>query len=111
MPDEDEFRQSLRDGRAMPTGLGPELRALWLCRSGRWDEAHEVAQEIHTSDGSWIHALLHLIEGDEGNARYWFARAGRAPVPRGEADAEWERIVATLFGREGTAPVPRKRAT
>jgi hypothetical protein len=24
---------------------------------------------------AWIHAVLHKIEGDESNSRYWYARA------------------------------------
>jgi hypothetical protein len=100
MPTAAEFRDSIRDGRPMPDGLGPELRALWLCRAGRWDEAHSVAQDIHTPEGSWIHALLHLIEGDESNARYWYARAGRPAAGAGETDAEWDRIATAILERQ-----------
>jgi len=36
----------------------------------------------------WIHAVLHKLEGDFGNARYWYRRADRmnrvADEPRGE---------------------------
>jgi hypothetical protein len=81
-----------------PAGLTPELRALWLTKAGRWDEAHHIAQDIETPDGSWIHALLHLIEGDTGNAGYWYARAGRPARRREEIDTEWDRIAAYLCG-------------
>ncbi|MFN0130405.1 MAG: hypothetical protein ACKV19_27400 [Verrucomicrobiales bacterium] len=84
-----------------PAHLGDEARALWLCRAGRWDEAHAVAQEIHTPMGSWIHALLHLIEGDEGNARYWYARAARPPSALDAIEAEWERIAASVQKAHG----------
>ncbi len=44
--------------------------------------------------GSWIHALLHLIEGDEGNAGYWYARAGKPARTPLEIDEAWEELVA-----------------
>src|SRR5688572_24799040 len=74
-----ELRHSAATDSAPPAGLSPELQALWLAKKERWEDAHNIAQEIHTPDGSWIHALLHLIEGDTGNAAYWYARAGRTP--------------------------------
>ena len=97
-----EFRASAESRSEMPAGLSPELQALWLCRAGRWDEAHGVAQEIHTREGSRIHALLHLIEGDESNARYWFARAGVAAVGREEIDAEWARLASATLGHRAS---------
>jgi len=53
-------------------------RALALLAAGDWDGAHQIAQrdETHTLY-CWLHAILHKIEGDSGNARYWYARAGR----------------------------------
>ena len=26
---------------------------------------------------AWVHAVLHKIEGDASNSRYWYRRAGR----------------------------------
>ena len=92
------LQQSAARDAQPPGGLTPELRALWLAKAGRWDDAHNIAQEIHTPDGSWIHALLHLIEGDTGNAGYWFARAGRTPRGTHEIEAEWDRLAAHLCG-------------
>ena len=91
-----ELAESCRRDGAPPETLTPELTALWLTKKGRWEEAHEIAQEIHTADGSWIHALLHLIEGDTGNAGYWYARAGRPARGIRDIDAEWDRIAEHL---------------
>lgn len=90
-----QFKQSAATGTAPPDGLSPELRALWLARND-WHAAHNIAQDIHTPDGSWIHALLHLIEGDTANAHYWYARAGRPACGLKEIDAEWDRLAAHL---------------
>lgn len=60
---------------------------LWLY-CGFFDESHEVAQEIHTADGSFWHGILHRMEPDAWNAGYWFRRVGSHPVfPRIRAAA------------------------
>lgn len=87
-----ELKASAARDTAPPAGLTNEARALWLCQAGQWEAAHTIAQDIHTPLGSWIHALLHLVEGDESNARYWFARAAQSPVGPDAIDSEWERI-------------------
>lgn len=92
------LKQSALSDPAPPAGLTPELKALWLAKKDRWEEAHNIAQDIHTPDGSWIHALLHLIEGDTGNAGYWYARASRTPRSTRDIDAEWDRIALHLCG-------------
>jgi len=76
--------------------LNGALLALWWDARGDWAKAHEVAQEIETADGAWVHAYLHRKEGDVGNASYWYRRAGR-PVPAGDLRAEWEAIVEALL--------------
>ncbi len=90
---------ALRDA-APPAGLSPEARALWLVKNGAWDAAHNVAQDIDTPHGSWIHALLHLIEGDIGNAHYWFARAGKAAVKVSEIEELWQQIAEEILEPE-----------
>ena len=74
------------------------LRALWWDARGDWKRAHEVAQEIETEDGAWVHAYLHRREGDAVNAGYWYRRAGR-PEATGDLRAEWERMVQELLRR------------
>ena len=43
--------------------------------------------------GSWIHAHLHVIEGDLGNAAYWYNKAERTPSPPNELESEWLKLV------------------
>jgi hypothetical protein len=39
---------------------------------------------------------LHRVEGDLGNARYWYRQAGRAP-PSGRMRADWDSIAGELL--------------
>ena len=60
--------------------LPPAVRAgLYLYFSCR-DEAHGVAQNLHTPEGSYWHALVHRQEPDAGNSAYWFAQVGNHPI-------------------------------
>jgi hypothetical protein len=90
-----EFEASLR-GSAPPAGVPGVLEALWYERRGDWDRAHEIAQDIAGSDGSWVHAYLHRREGDLSNAAYWYRQAGK-PVARGNLDDEWRAIVEAFL--------------
>ena len=92
-----ELQQSAHTDAEPPPGLSPEIVTLWLIKAKRWEEAHAIAQEIPSRIGSWLHALLHLIEGDIGNAGYWFARANRPVVPPVEIDAEWIRLAEAIL--------------
>jgi hypothetical protein len=78
---------------------GP-LLALWWAGKGDWTKAHEVAQEIETAGGSWVHAYLHRAEGDAFNAAYWYRRAGK-PVGSGDLKAEWTAMVEDLLEGRG----------
>ena len=72
-------------------------RAVDLALSGDWDAAHRIVQEDEDDATScWIHAVLHKIEGDAGNARYWYRRAGQAYEAFPDAGAELAAIKAVL---------------
>jgi hypothetical protein len=74
------------------------LEAVNLALAGNWEAAHAIVQE-HEGDptADWIHAVLHKIEGDDANSRYWYRRAGR-PTPAAGTDtqAELKAIRASL---------------
>lgn len=91
----DAFRASL--AHATPPGsLAPALVALWWDAKGDWARAHEAAQSGADAESAWVHAYLHRKEGDLANARYWYARAGRAPATAPLGD-EWAAIAAALL--------------
>jgi hypothetical protein len=92
-----ELKQSaLKDARP-PAGLGEAALALWFLKKGDWEKSHAIAQDLHDAHGAWIHALLHLVEGDLSNARYWFAEAGRPSVKPAQAEALWDEIAAEVL--------------
>ena len=80
---------------SFPDDIPPLLQALLLQAAGDWDSAHRIAQNDPSSDGSWVHAYLHRVEGDLGNASYWYRNAGRSltEIP---LDEEWEYIAMAL---------------
>ena len=64
-----------------PRARSPQaaLAGLWLY-FGAFDEAHALAQELESAEGSYWHALVHRLEPDAGNSGYWFRRVGRHPI-------------------------------
>ena len=91
-----EFKASL-SGAAPAPQLDAPLAALWWAAKGGWDQAHEIVQDEPTADAAWVHAYLHRVEGDSGNAGYWYRRGAR-PVAAGSLETEWERMVSALLG-------------
>ena len=72
------------------------LRAVELALAGNWDAAHQLVQQYEDSTAAWIHAVLHKIEGDLANSRYWYRRAGRLDHAADEPRAELAAIRAEL---------------
>ena len=44
---------------------------------GRWEHAHTLVQKDESSLASWVHGIVHIMEGDLDNARHWYGRADR----------------------------------
>jgi len=78
------------------------LRALDLALAGEWDAAHNLVQQ-HEDDATaaWIHAVLHKMEGDLANSRYWYRRAARMDRVAEESSAELAAIQAELRSQRG----------
>jgi hypothetical protein len=90
-----QLRASLQ-GPTPPTDLVPPLAALWWSAKGDWNKAHALVMDEESREAAWVHAYLHRVEGDLGNARYWYGQARRAPatVP---LEAEWVEIAEALL--------------
>ena len=84
---------------APPTLNALLLEAVDLALDGNWQAAHRIVQE-HDSDevAAWIHAVVHRMEGDTGNARYWYRRCERELREGVSTDAELREIEAALLG-------------
>ena len=91
-----DFKASLSDAAPAPN-LSPPLAALWWAGKGKWDTAHRIVQDEDTADAAWVHAYLHRVEGDLGNAGYWYRQAGK-PVATASIESEWDAMVTALLG-------------
>ncbi len=80
-----------------PAGWPPLAIALWWEARGDWERAHQLAQADESPVAAHVHAYLHRVEGDLGNARYWYRRAGVAAAI-GELAAERLQLAAGLLG-------------
>jgi len=52
-------------------------RAVELLEARDWQGAHEIVQKDSSVLAAWLHGIVHTIEGDLDNARYWYRRAER----------------------------------
>lgn len=89
--DQQSFRESLRFTEP-PATLSPVLSALWYDAKDNWNKAHDLINDLTDRDSAHVHAYLHRKEGDAGNARYWYSRAGQSPCNSSLGD-EWEELV------------------
>ena len=91
------FKRTLSHA-VLPKAVDPALQALWWAKKGDWDKAHRIVMKKHSREVAWVHAYLHRVEGDDGNAGYWYREACVKPAT-GKLDAEWDAIVDGLTKR------------
>ena len=60
----------------------PLRKAYALLLARDWQAAHVIVQAEDGPLACWAHGIVHLIEDDLSNARYWDGRAAR-PFPAG----------------------------
>ena len=64
-------------------------RALGHLQRGDWQAAHEIVQQDEDSSlACWAHGIVHIMEGDLPNARYWYRQAKRALPAEPDAPAD-----------------------
>ena len=84
-PEDHELQDQLKQSKKLDWG-NATARATDLAESGLWllsgdlDRSHSISQSIDNSTGSFWHGIMHRREGDYGNAKYWFRRAGNHPA-------------------------------
>jgi hypothetical protein len=74
------------------------IRGVDLAAAGDWAKAHEIAQR-HEGDtlADWLHAVLHKLEGDTDNSRYWYRRTTHSYDEFSDTAAELAAIRAELI--------------
>ena len=50
------------------------LDAITAALAGDWNHAHNIVQQYEDPLACWIHAVLHKMDGNAENSRYWYAR-------------------------------------
>ena len=64
-------------------------QALKHLEAGDWQAAHEIVQKDEASPlACWAHGIVHIMEGDLANARYWYGLANRPFPTKPDSGAE-----------------------
>jgi hypothetical protein len=90
-----EFKDSLKSDIPAPD-FSPYLQALWFAGKDDWEKAHHIVQDLDDRSAAIIHGYLHRFEGDEANAKFWYARA-KEDIPPISLDKEWESLVSRFL--------------
>jgi hypothetical protein len=71
-------------------------RAADLLADGDWQGAHVIVQDDPSPLAAWMHGIVHLLEGDASNARYWYGQARRPFPAAGTVRDEVEAVRAAV---------------
>jgi hypothetical protein len=75
--------------------------ALKHLQKGEWQAAHEIVQKDEDSLlACWAHGIVHMMEGDLPNARYWYGQAKRAFPGSAKASAEIDALAAEIGAKK-----------
>ncbi|MCU0228120.1 MAG: hypothetical protein MUF01_10820 [Bryobacterales bacterium] len=101
-----EARQRLAKAQAQEWFAGSRspnaaLAALWLYFSC-FDESHDISMDLPSAEGAYIHGILHRMEPDNWNAKYWLRQASPHPI-----HAELREVAAAIAATAGSPmPIP-----
>ena len=91
----DDFTRGSKEIKTKLTSLTPSclfsepvshLAMADACLAGLWllhcflDESHEISQSLKTAEGSFWHGIMHRIEPDFWNSKYWYRQVGSHQV-------------------------------
>ena len=76
---------------------------LWL-RIGAMDPAHGMVQDATSGLGAYIHGVLHRMEGDWWNSKYWFRQVGDGALVS-QITGEIERLAQESVELVGWRPL------
>ena len=86
---------------ASPKSSADLARAVKHLEARDWQAAHEIVQRDESDLAAWLHGIVHTLEGDLDNARYWYRRVRRAfPGPEAVA-AEIARARQAICAQPG----------
>jgi hypothetical protein len=88
-----------RSKLARVSSLDALRQAADLLAGGDWQAAHAIVQDDPSPLAAWLHGIVHLLEGDTSNARYWYGRAGRSFPAAGAANDEIEAARVEITSR------------
>jgi hypothetical protein len=72
-------------------------RAVALLEAEDWQGAHAIVQQDEDSPlPCWAHGIVHIMEGDVPNARYWYGEAKRPFPAHPDVTAEIAALKAAL---------------
>ena len=84
----------------MSLGRSQLQKALTHLEAGEWQAAHEIVQKDEDSPlACWAHGIVHLMEGDLPNARYWYGQAKRPFPAKPQASTEIGALAAALAAK------------
>ena len=81
----------------------PSLAAgIWLYAGDIW-KSHTISQSIPDETGAWWHGIMHRLEGDYWNSKYWIRQVDGHPLLNLRPDIEPMRIVESVEIAHGMA--------
>ena len=79
-PERRDRAMSIHAVMAAVEGESELIQSAALLWHDHLNESHNFSQDISSTDGSFLHGIMHRREPDYSNAKYWFNRVGSHPA-------------------------------